>query len=80
MIKILFLSANPSKTRKLPVDKEYNAIRDSVKQGHYGNRFYADQVNQVSIQKLHQYILELDDDDCFISKGFSINCLIKFSF
>jgi len=40
-----------------------------------GNRFYADQVNQVSIQKLHQYILELDDDNCFISNRFSINCL-----
>jgi len=60
MIRILFLSANPNKTKRLAVDKEYKHIRDSINSSRYSTQCKLDQMPQVSVDELDRVIIEFE--------------------
>jgi CHAT domain-containing protein len=57
-IRILFLSANPRSTKKLDLDKEYNAIDDAIESAGRADQFLLKPKPETSVSRLQEFLIK----------------------
>lgn len=55
-MKILFLSANPKRTKRLELVNECNRIEDKIKSTRYANEFEFKEHHEASLSRLQGYL------------------------